>query len=464
VSVVVARWHQIRGLIAAEKARARLLVRTEETAFLPSALEIIERPISPTARAAGWLLMAGLLLVIAWLSFGKIDVVASTGGRIVPGDEVKLIQSAEPGTIRAIFVSENQMVRAGQPLVELNPVLVGAEAEQARDALRTAQLDVARDSAVLAALDGHPLEIAAPPGTPSEVIVAQTALARDTLRGIQEAEGARAADRRSAIASHAEAVQQVAKLDQTLPLLDIELGVYEELLSKGFVAKMKVLEMRRQRLAAAKDRDIALATVRRAGADADAATHASRQSRADARSKLLADLVRARSETELRLEELTKVGERSRLQRLLSPADGSVTQLGIHTIGGVVEVAKPLMIIVPTNSKLKAEVNILNKDIGLIRVGQPVVLKLAAFPFTRYGTINGHVESIASDAVDDRRLGLVYPARIALDQSLPGREGVRGRLLAGMEVTADIRTGRRTLMSYLLSPIEATVRQAGHEP
>jgi hemolysin D len=463
MTAVARRWHQVRAALAAEKARTLSLVRTEETAFLPSALEIVERPISPTARSAAWLLLAGVLLVITWMTFGKIDIVASAGGRIVPGDDVKLIQSAEPGTVRAILVSDNQIVKAGQPLIELNPTVVGAEAEQAREALRTAQLDAARDAAVLAALDGHPLVLAAPAGTPPDVIAAQTALARDTLAGIREADGARAADRRSAIAAHAEAAQQVAKIDQTLPLLDTEIGVYEELLTKGFVAKMKVLEMRRQRLATAKDRDIALATVRKTQADADAAGHASGQSQADARSKLRADLVRALSESQLRVEELTKAGERSRLQRLLSPVDGAVTQLAVHTIGGVVEVAKPLMVIVPTNSKLRADVQVLNKDVGFVRAGQPVVLKLAAFPFTRYGTVAGHVESVASNAVVDQKLGLVFPARIALDKPRLDRSGADLSLIAGMEVTADIRTGHRTLMSYLLSPIESTVRQAGRE-
>lgn len=463
MTALARHWRSARAALASERERARALVRTDETSFLPPALEIVERPVSPTARMVTWLALVGLFLVILWMSLGRIDIVASANGRIIPGDEVKIIQSAQPGIVRAIFVTDNQPVKAGQPLIELDPTMVGAETEQAREALRTAQLDATRDAAVLAALDGRPLELVPPPGTSPDVVAAQTALARDTLDNIREAAAGRSADHRSSMEAHAEALQQVAKIDQTLPLLDTEIGVYEELLRKGFVAKMKVLEMRRQRLAMGKDRDIALATARKAAAEMDAAGHAQGQSRADARSRLLADLVRARSEAQLRSEELTKAAERSRLQRILSPVDGTVTQLAAHTIGGVVEVARPLMVIVPSHGRLKAEVQVLNRDVGFVRAGQPVILKLAAFPFTRFGTVEGRVESIAGNAVMDRRLGWVFPARIALDRPRIEGSGETHQLIPGMETTADIRTGRRTLLSYLVSPIEATIRQAGKE-
>ena len=155
---------------------------------------------------------------------------------------------------------------------------------------------------MLAALDGQPLVLDLPAETPPEVAAAQRALARDTLDNIRQAAAGHAADHRSAVAAHAEAVQQLAKLDQTLPLLDQEIGIYEELLSKGFVAKIRVLEMRRQRLATGKDRDIALSSARKARAEMESAGHSEAQSWSDARARLLADLGRVRSEAQLRLE------------------------------------------------------------------------------------------------------------------------------------------------------------------
>jgi len=143
--------------------------------------------------------------------------------------------------------------------------------------------------------------------------------------------------------------------------------------------------------------------------------------------------------------------------------DGTISQLAVHTVGGVVEAAKPIMVIVPSGGSLVAEVRIQNRDIGFIHPGQEVALKLEAFSFTRYGTLKGKVLTVGSDAVQDEKLGLVYPARIAIDLTQPGLRGGAMRADVGMQVTADIRTGRRSILSYLLSPIDEATQEAGRE-
>lgn len=187
------------------------------------------------------------------------------------------------------------------------------------------------------------------------------------------------------------------------------------------------------------------------------------QSRAEARAKVLGDLAKAQSKASLRAEELVKSQQRGRLQRLVSPVDGTVAQLAVHTIGGVVEPAKPIMVIVPKGGNLVAEVKLLNRDAGFVRAGQNVAVKLEAFPFTRFGTVPGHVETISSDAVEDERLGLVYAARIRLDRASIDRGDRVVPLTPGMAVTADIRTGGRSIMSYLISPIDEARQEAGRE-
>lgn len=463
VTAVARYWRTARDALDAERLHLRNLARTDEVDFLPAALEVIQTPVSPTARALVWSSLIALALILAWMTIGEVDIVASANGRIVPGDDVKLIQSPQPGVVRAILVRDDQVVKAGQPLVLLDPTISGAEIEQAREALRAAQLDVVRTEAVLSALDGHALVLAAPSGTSADVLAAQTALARDTLSNIRDGEAVRLAERRSAIAAAAEAQGQITKFDRTLPMLDAEIAVYEQLLSKGFVAKVKVLEIRRQRLAAGTDREIALATARKAVAQTEAAVAAAGQVRSDARSRLLSDLVKASAEVEQRSRELAKATERSRLQRLVSPVDGTVVQLAVHTIGGVVEVAKPLMVVVPARTRVRAEVQVLNKDIGFVRIGQPVVIKLSAFPFTRFGVVTGHVESVAADAVADPKLGLMFPARVALDPPTPRSGKDPLRLVPGLEAIADIKTGRRTILSFLLSPLAEARQKAARE-
>lgn len=160
---------------------------------------------------------------------------------------------------------------------------------------------------------------------------------------------------------------------------------------------------------------------------------------------------------------MTKARQKSRFQRLVSSVDGTVQQLEVHTIGGVVEPAKPLMVIVPGSAGLEVEARILNKDVGLVRVGQEAAVKLEAFPFTRYGAVPGRVRAISRDAVQDKELGLVYVATIALDRSHVDADGRRYALSPGLAATVDVRTGTRSIISYLLSPLQSTVSQAGRE-
>ncbi|MEG3093261.1 HlyD family type I secretion periplasmic adaptor subunit [Sphingomonas sp. PB1R3] len=463
MNVLSRHWDVARSALADEKARAKGLIRTEEVSFLPAAMEIVEQPVSPTARATTWLLLIGLTITLLWLALGKIDVVASAQGRLIPVDNIKLIQPAEAGVVRTILVHDGQHVRAGQPLIELDPTVSTAEAVQAQRALETAELDAARARAILSALDGRGLVFQAPPGTPAIVASGQAALARAQLQDILATAATHRADQQAAVSARGEATVQAAKLAETLPLLDEQIAANEQLLAKGFVSKLKVIEMRRQRLAAARDRDIALQTSSKAAAQMAAAGSGVAQSQAAARAKVLEALTKAEADALLRREELTKAKQRSSLQRLVSPVDGTVAQLSAHTVSGVVEAAKPIMVVVPSGGSLIAEVKVLNKDAGFVHAGQPVAIKLEAFPFTRYGTVPGRIQSISSDAVEDEKLGLVYTARVELTRETIIRDGGVARLSPGMSTTADIRTGRRSILSYLLSPIDEARQEAGRE-
>lgn len=463
MNMISRHWEVARTALAEDRASAQARVRRTEGEFLPAALEIIERPVSPTARLTAWLLIGGLILIIAWAIIGKVDVVASAPGRLVPVNNVKLVQSSEGGVVRAILVRNGQKVRKGQVLVELDPTVSGAEVEQARRALQAAQLDVAREQAVLSALDGRGLKFEAPTGVGVEIIATQRELAAAEFASAEASIAGRGADVTAARAARQEALVQAAKLNETLPLLDEQLNAYEGLLTKGYAAKLKVVELRRQRLAALKDRDAALAAAARAQAQSSGAGTQLQQSRAEVRAGMLERIAKAQLDARLRYEELVKSEQRSRLQRLVAPADGTVAQLSVHTIGGVAEAAKPLMVIVPSDGALIAEVQILNKDVGFVQLGQPVSLKLEAFSFTRFGTISGTVESLGSDAVEDERLGLVYPARIRIGSNAIDRGDRIVKLTAGLSLTADIKTGRRRIVSYLLGPIEEACLRAGRE-
>jgi hemolysin D len=172
---------------------------------------------------------------------------------------------------------------------------------------------------------------------------------------------------------------------------------------------------------------------------------------------------KAVSDASLRREELVKSTRRSSLQRLLSPVDGTISQLAVHTVGGMVEATKPIMVVVPSGDRLIVEAKVLNKDMGFVSVGQAVAVKLEAFPFTRFGTVPGVITSIGSDAVEDEKLGLVYTVRVKLERSTMARGDTTVALAPGMAATADIKTGRRSILSYLVSPIDEARLSAGRE-
>ncbi len=463
MSAIVRHIDVVRRALAEEKVRVGKLVQVHEPGFLPAALEVVERPVSPTARLTARLLMAGVAILILWLVFGRVDIVASAPGKVVPAENVKLIQSADGGLVRAILVRDGQKVRRGQTLLVLDPTVSAAELEQARKLLETARLDAARARAVLSGLNGQGFIFASPEGVDPQTAAMHRQLALAQLRQIGAGIAMRASGSSAAAAEAQQARTEAQKLDETVPILKEQLEANEKLLEKGYVSRLRVLEMRRQYQAALRDRDIARSNARGAGASSASAASGAAQTYAEARQLLLGELAQAEADVALRREEYAKSQRRSTLSRITSPVDGTISQLSIHTEGGVVEPAKPIMAIVPVSDRMVVEASLLNRDVGFVSVGQEVQVKLEAFPFTRYGTIPGRVTSIGSNAVVDERLGPVYPIRIALSRNSIERGDRSVPILAGMAATADIKTGRRSFMSYLLSPIEEARLEAVRE-
>ena len=446
-------WSLFRVALAEDRHRTTSRLRIDDATFLPAALEVIERPVSPTARVTAGVLAAGFAALAGWLVLGKTEIIAAATGQIVPVGQVQLVQPAEAGVVRRILVHDGDHVVKGQPLVLLDPTVSTAEAAQASKAYETAAFDRARAQAVIGALDGQPLRLIAPPGSTPDTISVQEGLARARLADARASVAAAHAASAVASADIASARSEVARYDRSLPLLDQQIDANEQLLAKGYVSKLRVLDMRRQRISESAARDAALVAIRRGAATAGTATTATGKTRADVRATLYEELVKAEGDMRLRLEEMNKTRAHSGFQALRAPVTGTVGQLSVHTEGGVVEAAKPIMTVVPSDGKLIAEVKLLNRDAGFVQPGQAVQVKLEAFPFSRYGTVPGRVISISPDAVADDKLGPVYIVRVALERTGIDRGDRRVALTSGMTATADIVTGRRSYLSYLTSPV-----------
>jgi hemolysin D len=200
-----------------------------------------------------------------------------------------------------------------------------------------------------------------------------------------------------------------------------------------------------------------------------------RQQREEFARKAATDLSQAEDESGVRSEEVRKSERRRLYQQIRSPVDGTVQQLAVHTVGGVVQPAQALMVIVPDGSDVEVEAQVLNKDIGFVHEGQRVRVKLEAFPFTDYGLVEGRVVTISRDAVQQdpppgsegqskgQAPGLIYAARIRLERNWIGVGGRRQPIGAGLAVQAEIKTGERRIIKYLLSPISQALDEAGRE-
>lgn len=446
--------------------------------FLPAALEIMEKPPSPGLR---WLLLGICLLfsiAIAWSIIGEVDVIATASGKVVPSGNVKVIQPIELGYVRAIHVRNGDHVKAGQLLIELDPTLASADAAAASAGLLTAELQAARNSALMAWLEGGPSHFVAPPGTPPEVAHAQE---QYIANAIAEFEGQRSGlvQRRTQHQADLSAAQaEITKLQRTLPLVDQQIAARQQLTDKGYFSKLKLLEYQQLRLEHVQNLEVQNANAARARAQIAEIDAELVQLRGNFGRTAITQVVEGQDKSRLGREEVTKSARHREYQMLRAPVSGTVQQLAISTVGGVVQPAQPLLVIVPDDAQPVVEANILNKDIGLVRVGQPVRVKLEAFPFTDYGVIPGVVETISRDAISSSQgtapprneqdkpaqERLVYGVRIKLARRTIRVRATNQLIGPGLAVQAEIVTGKRTIISYLLSPIAKSLGEAAREP
>jgi len=423
-----------------DRERARTARKVDETRFLPAALEILETPPSPAARALLLLLLLFLGLTVAWSIFGRVDVVASAQGRITPQGRVKVIQAADQGVVRAIHVEEGDTVRAGQPLLDLDPAFTEADMGQLRQGLLAAQLEQARARALLGG------GFAAPAGVAPIVAAAEAARVRARVSEFEAARAAlegRMAERRSELVM----IQaEIAKVEGQLPLAERQLSARQDLADKGLSPRLMVMELEERVIGLRQDLRVRRAEAAKRETAIEGAGREMARLRAEYEREAYDQLSEAQDAVDQRTEELVKAGVRSGLQRVTAPVDGVVQQLSVAAPGAVVRPADPLMVVVPRGETLVVDAMVLNRDAGFVRAGQPVEVKLEAYPFTQYGVVQGRIERISTDAVEDEQQGLVYPARVRLLSAHLTVDGVRRALAPGLSATAEIKTGRRRII------------------
>jgi hemolysin D len=445
-----------------------------ELEFLPAALEIAETPPPPLPRVTAMALVALLIAGIAWAAFGQIDIVATAPGRLTPSGGGKVVQPLETGTVTAIRVHDGEVVRQGDVLVELDPTETEADQDRLKGELAAAQLEESRLQVVAL---GRPF--APPPGSdPLRAEVAQREVREEV-----ESNAAKLSSLDHQIAEHraelASGQAEAARLKALLPYDQQRVDAFTDLQNKGYGSKLQLVEAQ-EKLEDAR-RSLEVERQKQPALEAAIQTTAGQRAEiaAETSKKALADLTEAQIKAASLADEVAKADERFRGRTLTAPVSGAVQELAVHTIGGVVEPGQTLMRIAPAGAPLEVEANLENKDVGFVRPGMAAVVKVESFPFTRYGLIHATVLSVSADALGEPTAqnpiqgrtadlpGLMpephYLVRLALDHDVMTVDGRQVRLRPGMMVTTEVRTGRRSVISYILSPLAKAVREAGHE-
>lgn len=437
------------------KAVARYRKHNEmrrEAEFMPASLEVLDRPPAPFSRVMLIFIVVFAAFVIGWSSLAKMDIVVGAMGVVIPKGKVKVVQPLEQGMITAISVRDGQMVKKGDPLVSIDNTDSVADINTLRQDLAKAELTILR---LDAELQNNAALFAPAPEFDKQAVLLQSRLLEQSIAAYKERQAALETDMERCQAERESIQADLRRLTESLPLSQ---ELYDQ---KRILAERKLIsntELLQAQIAISDVQHNLLAAGSRLQ-EADARLLRSKEEKGlvatEYRRDLLNALTEARNNRESLGHQLAKAENRQTHFELKAPADGIVQQLAIHTIGGVVTAAQPLMVIVPTDGGLEIEAKVLNKDIGFITERQDVSVKVAAYPFTQYGDLQGSIEWVARDAVIDKEMGPNYPIRVSvhgyrLPNIINGRQGV---IAPGMTVTADVKVGQRRVIEYFIGPI-----------
>ena len=441
--------------------------------FAPALLRIQATPPAPLPGAVLGVLLALLAALFAWAALGRLDIVAVSDGKLVPSSYLKIVQPSEQGVVKEILVAEGARVEAGQVLVRMDAVFATADARTLAAEFHSKRMSLRRIDAQLAGAAmrreaSDPEDVYAPAQAQYTANVAawQNAVAQErTLLG-------------KARHDFASAKEVHDKLLGVLPHYREQEAAFDKLARVGYAGKLLATDKARERIEKEQDLRSQEFIIQSNAATIEQSERKILQLTADYRRQLQAERTDVAIQMEKAGQELAKVEHRRSLLELKAPQAGLVKDLATHTPGTVVSPGTILMTLVPRGETLRAEIWVSNQDIGFVKAGQPVKVKLASYPFQKYGMLDGRVAQVSADATEapsantrsdalfgrDRPMGpLAFRAIVELDTQRLETGSARHALTPGMQVSAEIKLGERTLLEYLLSPVQKVAHEAARE-
>jgi HlyD family secretion protein len=440
--------------------------------FAPRLLRMQTVPPSPLPGRVLHALLLLLAAALTWASLAPLDIIAVAQGRVVPLNYLQIVQPSESGIVRELLVREGDVVSKGQVLARMDARATTADLRQLHNDLGLKGLQLRRIDGELA---GKPMT-RLPGDAPAlyAQVEAQSGARRQAYLDSLAAERAVLAKARQDL--HSGQALEV-KLRRTVPIYSEQEQVYDRLARDGFAGRMLQLEKQRERIEKEQDLKAQEHNIASLMASIEQSERRAAQITSAYRQQLHNERVEAEAQQHRMQQELDKLSQRYELLELRAPQDGVVKDLATHTVGSVVSPGTVVMTLVPLNDPMQCEIWVSNEDAGLVRPGQKVKIKLAAYPFQKFGLAEGEVRHVSPDASDlpeaanrekKRELGHMLPPTgyrtlVALHSPVLEAGGAQFRIAPGMQLAAEINLGTRTVMRYLLSPVQKTLHEAGRE-
>lgn len=435
----------------------------KETEFLPAILEVTETPPSPTGRLVMWTILVMLVVALAWGFLGHINEVAVAAGKVIPSGQIKTVQVKNKGIVKEINVEEGQLVQEGDVLVVLDPTTTTADYDSLKKRAAYYKLDIQR---LTAELTQQPFTPEEDPDLDSHDLAAEMALYQS-----------RTSDYRTQRQSRQDVIEQrIAKLQATqasyekyaevLAIAREKEARLQALSEQNAISQFQLLEQQRETIEYAKNAQAELDSINSIRAEIAEAQQNLANVDAAYHKDIMTALVEAKKEYYTVSESIKKADEDSRMATIYAPISGRIYNLDIHTLGGIVTDAQPLMQIVPEDVKLEFEVYADNKDIGFIKVGQEAEVKVETFNFQKFGMYKAEVQEISADAVNDpsdQQKHMRYKLLLDPTSNDINVYGQPAKLEVGMNVSAEIKIKEKRIIDFFLDPFRRYTSEALRE-
>ena len=461
------------GAIAAARRlaeRAGERIQADPRDFLPALVRLQEAPPSPLGRRMLWTVLVFLGVLLLWITVGRLDIVAVAEGKLVPDTYLKILQPTDAGVVKEILVKEGDLVKEGQVLLRMDSALSKSDLKALTADFQNKDIALRR---IDAQLGGEPFLHRAeePAGLFAQVHAQYLANRQAYENALAQARAIHEKAKHDLVAAE----QIRSKLVQTLPHYREQEVAYQKLANDGFAGKLMYTDKQRERIEKEQDLHAQEAVIASARATILQEEKKIVQITADYRRQLQTERVDLASQLEKANQELSKQAHRHGYLELRAPQDGVGKDLATHTAGTVTSPGTILLTLVPKDENLRAEVWVKNDDIGFVRQTQPVKVKLAAFTFQKYGMVEGEVAHVSADSAEQGAAPsaqnpqkstaepLAYKTLVNLKSQILDAGGEKYRLAPGMQVSAEIHLGTRTVLEYLLSPVQKAFHESARE-